>query len=211
MTKRLPHPPLLVITDRQQARRPVDDILTASFAAGCRWASVREKDLPPGEQLALAQRLLTLARDWNAWLTLHGDPALAREAGLDGVHLAAGADVSAARRTMGKSALIGVSVHTAEEAAKLDPALVDYLIAGPAYATDSKPGYGPVLGMVGIGKISEATSVPIIAIGGITPGAVADMHIAGAVGIAVMGSVMRAEQPKRELERLIAAVAPDSL
>src|SRR5215470_14159626 len=158
MTKRLPHPPLLVITDRQQARRPVDDILTASFAAGCRWASVREKDLPPGEQLALAQRLLHIARDWNAWLTLHGDPALAREAGLDGVHLAAGADVAAARHAMGQGALIGLSVHTSEEAAKLDPAVVDYIIAGPAYASASKPGYGPVLGMVGIEKITQATS-----------------------------------------------------
>ena len=206
---RLPRPPLLVITDRQQARKPLDDILAASFAAGCRWASVREKDLPLGEQVALAQRLLTVARDWNAWLTLHGDPALALEAGLDGVHLAAGADAAAARHAMGKGALIGMSVHTADEAAKLDPATVDYVIAGPAYASASKPGYGPVLGMVGIEKITEATSVPVVAIGGITPGAVADMHIAGAVGIAVMGSVMRAEQPRHEVERLIAAVTPD--
>lgn len=211
MTKRLPQPPLLVITDRQQARRPLDDILAASFAAGCRWASVREKDLPPGEQVALAQRLRSIARDWNAWLTLHGDPALALEAGLDGVHLAAGGDAAAARKGMGKGALIGVSVHTAEEAAQLDAGLIDYLIAGPAYATASKPGHGPVLGMVGIGKISEVTAVPVIAIGGITPGAVADMHIAGAVGIAVMGSIMRAERPQQEVERLIAAVAPDSL
>ena len=207
---RLPRPPLLVITDRQQARKPLDDILAASFAAGCRWASVREKDLPLGEQVALAQRLLTVARDWNAWLTLHGDPALALEAGLDGVHLAAGADAAAARHAMGKGALIGMSVHTADEAAKLDPATVDYVIAGPAYASASKPGYGPVLGMVGIEKITEATSVPVVAIGGITPGAVADMHIGGAVGIAVMGSVMRAEQPRHDVERLIAAVMPDS-
>ena len=208
---KLPTPPLLVITDRQQARASLDDILAASFAGGCRWASVREKDLPPREQVALAQRLLSVARDWNAWLTLHGDPALAREAGLDGVHLAAGADPAAARQAMGKGALIGISVHTAEEAARLDPALLNYAVAGPAYATASKPNYGPVLGMLGIEKISEATSVPIIAIGGITPGAVADMHIAGAVGIAVMGSIMRAQQPQREIEKLVAAVAPDNL
>src|SRR5215470_8422052 len=207
---RLPRPPLLVITDRQQARKPLDDILAASFAAGCRWASAREKDLPPGEQVALAQRLLHIARDWNAWLTLHGDPALAVEAGLDGVHLAADADPAAARHAMGKGALIGMSIHTAEEAAKLDPAMVDYIIAGPAYASASKPGYGPVLGMVGIEKITGATPVPVVAIGGITPGAIADMHIAGAVGIAVMGSIMRAEQPRREVERLIAAVTPDT-
>jgi thiamine-phosphate pyrophosphorylase len=206
MANPLPSPPLLLITDRQQARAPLDAILAASFSAGCRWASVREKDLPPDEQVALAQRLRIVARDWDAWLTLHGDPALARQAGLDGVHLAADANAAAARRTMGGGALIGISIHTAEEAARLDPAVVDYAVAGPAYATPSKPGYGPVLGMLGIGRIVEATSVPIIAIGGITPGAVADMHVAGAVGIAVMGGVMRAQDPTQDIKALVAVL-----
>ena len=40
---RLPNPPLLIVTDRQQAKRPLEHILDGAFAAGCRWASVREK------------------------------------------------------------------------------------------------------------------------------------------------------------------------
>src|SRR5262245_66515075 len=107
---KLPKPPLLVITDRQQARAPLDDILAASFAGGCRWASVREKDLPPGKQVELAQRLLRVARDWDAWLTLHGDPALAREAGLHGGHLPAGAGVAGGRSVLGTGGVMSVSV-----------------------------------------------------------------------------------------------------
>ena len=57
--------------------------------------------------------------------------------------------------------------------------------------------------MLGIEKIANATKVPIIAIGGITPGAVAEMHVAGAVGVAVMGGVMRAEDPGDEVKRLM--------
>jgi thiamine-phosphate pyrophosphorylase len=206
---KLPSPPLLVITDRTQARAPLEDILAASFGAGCRWASVREKDLPADDQVALARRLLIVARDWDALLTLHGNPTLAQDARLDGVHLRAGANPSVAREMLGADALIGISLHSQEEALKLDPGLVDYAIAGPAYATASKPDYGPVLGMLGIGKISDATSVPIIAIGGITPSAVAEMRVAGAVGVAVMGGVMRAADAAREVESLIAALKPE--
>jgi thiamine-phosphate pyrophosphorylase len=204
---RLPRPPLLVITDRTQAHAPLDDVLTAAFEAGCRWASVREKDLPPGEQVALAQRLLRVARDWDATLTLHGDPQLAQTAGLDGAHLAAGDDPAVARVLLGHGDLIGMSVHSVADAAKLDPSVVDYAIAGPAYATASKPDYGPPLGMLGIGRIADATRVPIIAIGGITAAAMAELNVAGAAGIAVMGGVMRSMDPKGEVKRLIAALS----
>jgi thiamine-phosphate pyrophosphorylase len=205
---KLPRPPLLVITDRKQAQAPLEDILSAAFEAGCRWASVREKDLSREDQVALAKRLHALARDWDASLTLHGSPVLAQDARVDGVHLAAGANAAVAREALGKGALIGISVHRPEEAAKLDPKLVDYAIAGPAYASPSKPDHGPILGMVGIEKIVNATAVPIIAISGITAGAIAEMHVAGAIGVAVMGSVMRAVEPGRAVEELVAAMRP---
>jgi thiamine-phosphate pyrophosphorylase len=208
---KLPHPPLLLITDRKQARAPLKDILAAAFEAGCRWASVREKDLPPDGQVALARDLHALAREWGARLTLHGDPALAKEAGVDGVHLAAGSDAASARQLLGAHALIGLSVHYAEEARGLDPAVIDYLVAGPAYATASKPGYGPFLGMAGIGAICAATTIPVIAIGGITEHGIDDMETAGAAGVAVMGGVMRAADPGKEMASLIAALADESL
>jgi len=205
---KLPRPPLLVITDRKQAKKPLEDVLAAAFKAGCRWASVREKDLPRDEQVALARRLSTLARDWGAHLTLHGSPVLAQDAGLDGVHLPAGANVAVAREMLGRAALIGISLHRPEEAEQLDPTLVDYAIAGPAYATPSKPEIARTLGMVGIEKITNATKVPIIAIGGVTAGAIAEMHVAGAVGVAVMGGIMRADDPHREVQGLVAAMKP---
>jgi thiamine-phosphate pyrophosphorylase len=208
---KLPHPPLLLITDRKQARAPLKDILAAAFEAGCRWASVREKDLPAGEQVALARELHALARKWNAHLTLHGDPALAKEAAIDGVHLPAGSDAASARQLLGTHALIGLSVHHAEEARGLDAAVIDYLVAGPAYATASKPGYGPFLGMTGIAAICAATAIPVIAIGGITEHGIDDMDTAGVAGVAVMGGIMRADDPGKEVRALIAALSDESL
>jgi thiamine-phosphate pyrophosphorylase len=195
-----------VVTDRHQASVRLDAILAECFAAGCRWASLREKDLPPGEQVALATRLGAMAQDHDVRLTLHGDPALAREASLDAVHLPAGGDLAAARALLGKDAFIGTSVHSVAEAEVLEEEMVDYAVAGPAYVTESKPGYGPALGPDGIGEICRASAVPIIAIGGITAAVVGEMLGAGAAGIAVMGSIMRAERPAREVEALIAAL-----
>ena len=201
---RLPDPPLLLITDRKQARQPLADILGAAFAAGCRWASVREKDLPVADQIALARSLLPIARQFSARLTLHGDAAIAQGAGVHGVHLAAGGDAAAARTMLGSEALIGLSVHTPAEAASAFAA--DYIVAGPAYETASKPGYGPALSAAGISAIANRSSVPVIAVGGIAANNLSAIMKAGAAGVAVMGGIMRADDPAAEMRGLLAAL-----
>jgi thiamine-phosphate pyrophosphorylase len=199
-------PPLLLVSDREQAAAPLGDLLAAAFAAGCRWASLREKDLPADEQVRLARELLPVARCFDARFTLHGDAELAQQAALDGVHLPAGSNASAARAALGRDALIGISIHGAAEARMLDAAIVDYAVLGPVYETASKPGYGPALGPEGIRQIARPTTVPIIAIGGITPDRVDDLMRAGAAGIAVMGSVMRSPDPAAEIRALLGAL-----
>jgi thiamine-phosphate pyrophosphorylase len=199
-------PPLLLVTDRKQASAPLADILDAAFAAGCRWASLREKDLSVQEQVALARGLLPVARKWNARLTVHGGVPTAVAASADGVHLAAGGDVAGARTVLGLGALVGLSIHSVAEARSLDLSLVDYAIAGPVFETASKPGYGPALGLEGIRAIAAAARVPVIAIGAIMPERVVEIIAAGATGVAVMGSVMRARDPGSEVAALLAAL-----
>jgi thiamine-phosphate pyrophosphorylase len=203
----LPEPPLLVVTDRRQATRPLHRVVQAAFTAGCRWASVREKDLPPSEQIALAQNLLPIARYFGARLTIHGNEELALAAGLDGVHLASGGNVAAARAALGPNALIGLSVHSPSDMAKLTENPPDYVVAGPFGESASKPGYGPALGSPGLAAMVQAGPVPVITIGGIEPANVADAMQAGIAGIAVMGGVMRAAEPSREVRALLAALA----
>ena len=207
MRVRLPDPPLLLITDRRQARRPLAEVVTAALEAGCRWLSVREKDLPDDEQALLVRSLLPLAHAHGAKLTLHGEAALAHLADADGVHLSAGADAALARTLTGGEKLVGVSIHSVTEAAALDPRLVDYALAGPAFETASKPGYGPEIGRKGLRDITGAASVPVLAIGGVNPARVGELVAAGAAGVAVMGGVMRAADPAQETKALIAALS----
>jgi thiamine-phosphate pyrophosphorylase len=199
-------PPLLLVTDRQQARANLVDIAAAAFAAGCRWVSLREKDLPAAEQSKLLGELVTRARPFGACVTLHGDPELARAANAGGVHLPAGGDATTARRLLGAGALVGLSVHSAEEARNVDSSAVDYVIAGPVFPTPSKPGYGSALGSEGLGDIVKVSRVPVIAIGGVTPANLPDCIRAGAAGVAVMGGVMRLDDPAAQIRALIIAL-----
>ncbi len=156
--------------------------------------------------------LLPLTRPAGARLLLHGEAALAKLAGVDGVHLPAGADAAAARALLGPEKLIGVSIHTVTEAEAIDGDFVDYALAGPAFETPSKPGYGPEIGRKGLAEIARAARVPVLAIGGINAARIAELIAAGAAGVAVMGGVMRAADPGtrgRRPDRLAAGRACD--
>lgn len=202
----LPAPPLLLITDRLHARGDIFDIVEHALRAGCRWLSVREKDLPASEQIHLLREMVLLAEQHAARITMHGDAKLAREGGAHGVHLPAGSDGAEARRLLGEDALIGLSIHSADEARKASAVALDYVVAGPVFETASKPGYGPALGVKGLAHIIPASRVPVIAIGGITAENARDCRDAGAAGIAVMGGVMRAKDPAEAVTRLIGAL-----
>ena len=204
---RLPQPPLLLVTDRHQARRPLAEVVAAAMTAGCRWVSVREKDLPADEQITLVRMLAPIAWRHGARLSLHGEPELAKAANADGVHLPAASDPATARRVLGPGKLIGVSIHTVTEAEAIDPAIVDYGIAGPSFETASKPGYGPEIGRKGLAEIARAARVPILAIGGLNATRAAEVLAAGPVGIAVMGGIMRAADPGQEMRALLTTLA----
>jgi thiamine-phosphate pyrophosphorylase len=201
-----PNPPLLLVTDRRQARRPLPEIVGAALGAGCRWISLREKDLPEDEQVPLARLLLPMIRRHGARLSIHGGVALAKLAGVDGVHLPSDADAAAARAEFGPQKLIGVSIHTVTEAEAIDPAVADYVLAGPAFETVSKPGYGPEIGRKGLAEMARAARVPLLAIGGINTLRVAEVIAAGCAGVAVMGGVMRAVDPGLEVGALVATL-----
>lgn len=193
---RLPAPPLLLVTDLAQARWPLGSIIASAFAAGCRWISIREKHLTREQQIALVAEARSAAASGGLRLTIHGDAELALAARTDGVHLPAGADPVAARAQLGESALIGLSVHAVAEVGALSDiarAALDYVIAGPAYPSASKPGYrGEVTESGYAALVRRCGELPMIAIGGIEPGNVASLIDDGVAGIAVMGGVMRA-------------------
>lgn len=92
------------------------------------------------------------------------------------------------------SLTIGSSVHSMQEARLACDEGADFLLYGNVYETTSKPGKQGT-GIVDLEDIVLNIPLPIIAIGGITPGRVQDIVRTGAKGIAILSGIFLSEDP----------------
>ncbi|WP_411903982.1 thiamine phosphate synthase [Methylorubrum thiocyanatum] len=203
-------PPLLLVTDRHGADRPLAETVRAAVAGGARFVWLRDRDLDAEARRALARDLIAILAPVGGRLVVGGDPDLASDAGASGVHLpgSAGIDgVRALREKLGAAALIGYSAHSVAEIAAAEAAGADYATLSPVFPTASKPGYGPALGLEALRAAGFASRLPVFALGGIDGGNARACREAGAAGVAVMGGVMRSLDPRSETARFVAAVS----
>jgi thiamine-phosphate pyrophosphorylase len=138
------------------------------------------------------------------------DVALAVEA--DGVHV--GQDdmaVEDARRLLGRTAIIGLSIKSAAQAEAAPTDLLDYVAIGGVFATTSKDNPDPPVGTAGLRAISaviraRAPKLPICAIAGIDRGNAAEVIATGADGVAVISALSLAPDPAAAARDLRAIV-----
>ena len=200
----LPSPPLLLITDQSQATCPLVDVVAAAFEGGCRWVMIREKNIGPKTCQKLLSDILGQAKPFGAVVTINADVKAVNLEDAAGVHLPQKKyDFRSLRLQLGQQSLIGVSVHNIIEGKAAIGA--DYVTVSPVFNTASKPGYGPAIGVKGFKEIARSLPMPTLALGGIEPSNVAQLRKGGAAGFAVMGSVMRAENPAQKVNDLVSA------
>lgn len=182
-------PRLLVLTDRAQCTGPLVETVATAVDNGARAVVLREKDLPEDARRRLGDELRAVLEPVGG-LLVHG--GLAGSGGSEAVHLAGGDPFPTIRPR-----LVGRSCHSAEEVARAADEGCDLVMVSPVFATASKPGYGPALGLDGLAGLL-AGAPPAYALGGIRPGDVSGCLAAGAYGVAVMGAVMRDPRSVRE-------------
>jgi thiamine-phosphate pyrophosphorylase len=180
----LPWPAILIITDRSQCAEPLEARAESLFRGGCRWLSLREKDLEPAERRALLERLIAVAGPFGATVGVHDDldAALACNAPL---HLPSSSDIAAARRAIG-AGLLGKSCHLPEDVTAAAEQGADYATLSPFFPTASKPGYRSSVTLS-----AAAAPLPVIALGGITRATLPALAGTGIEGLAIMGEAMR--------------------
>ena len=200
---RLPRPAVLLITDRTAAVEPLDQVVRAALEGGCRWLSLREKDLAADQRWALLEQLSGPARARGATLTVHGDVSAA--GAVDGVHLPRDGDPAAARAHLGPGAVIGLSAHDRSEALRAQAAGADYVTLSPIFPSLSKSGYDRVLGLEGLDAVARELAIPVVALGGVTAVNAASCRVAGAAGIAICGAVMMADDPGAAMSEVVKA------
>jgi thiamine-phosphate pyrophosphorylase len=181
-----------LITDRRQtAGRPLIAALQTAAQAGIKAVQLREKDLTPREQFALAGEARGVLRPLGTRLLLNDRADVARAAEADGVHLTAtGLSPNAARSCLHAGALIGVSTHSLAEARFAEAFGADFLTFGPVFSTASKAPYGPPRGLAELRTLCAAVRIPVFALGGITLENIPACLDAGAHGVAAISALL---------------------
>ncbi len=171
--------------------------------AGIRFLQYRDKNAIDAAVLEGARLLRTIFRKSEATLLLNDRVHLCAEADFDGVHLGQeDLSIEQARVILGRSAILGISTHTAEQLRRADATSADYVAIGPVYPTASKENPDPAVGIEGVAAVRRLTAKPLVAIGGITPENSGAIFAAGADAVAVISSLLpRPGESSAELVR----------
>ncbi|MGQ4272838.1 thiamine phosphate synthase [Terrihabitans sp. B22-R8] len=191
-----------MISDRSQVRSAFEEVVSKVAGAGG-WFLLRDKDMDADERRELAFHFREISRAHRSPFSVSRDADLAGEVGADGVHLQHAKDVAAARDLLGAKAWIGVSAHSLLDIGAAREAGADYVTFSPIFPSDSKPGYGPALGVSALANAS-GSGVPVFALGGIDLSRAKTCRSAGAYGVAVMGGIMSAADPGAETAAYLA-------
>jgi thiamine-phosphate pyrophosphorylase len=195
---------LYLVTDQASLRgRTLTDVVREAVAGGVSCVQLREKSLNSRDFLAQALALMDLLRPLDVPLIINDriDIALACQA--QGVHLGqSDMPVPAARALLPPEVFIGWSVETIAQVAQSATLPVDYLGVSPVFATPTKTDTATPWGLEGLQRIRAATQLPLVAIGGMHAGNVAEVLKAGADSLAVVSTICSADSPRAAAQEL---------
>lgn len=200
----------LVLDPGLCARVGMVETARRAVAGGATMVQLRDKEATTDRMVETGRVLKSALGGTGAKLIVNDDVEAALAIGADGVHIGQSDRSAAEARTLlGRDAIVGVSVETPELAKRVDPAVIDYVGAGPVFATPTKPDHKPPVGFDGLAALVAAVSVPAVAIGGLKAGHAADVFASGAKGFAVVSAICGQPDPEaaaRQLWTEIAAV-----
>jgi len=200
---------LHVISDKTRPLSPqtLHDALVASARGGADVIQIREKKTPAGAVYALCQEMMeaTAAMQRAPQIFVNDRVDVAIAAHLHGVHLARLslpiAAVLELKAQSGWRGLVGVSVHSLDEAKLAEAAGANYVTFGHVFASASHRGEAP-RGVTALANVVDALTIPVVAIGGIDVLNVRTVVDTGCAGIAVIGAVLDQDNPEAATFRL---------
>ena len=188
------------------------DSARMALEGGCRWIQLRMKDATPEEVRTEAVRVQALCKEYGATFIIDDQVELVKELHADGVHLGKkDMPIAEARQILGKDFIIGGTANTFEDVQMHYQAGADYIGCGPFRFTTTKKNLSPILGLDGYSSIvsqmkAAGINLPIVAIGGITYDDIPAIMQTGVTGIALSGTILRADNPVDEAHRILEAI-----
>lgn len=192
------------------------DSARMALEGGCRWVQLRMKDASDEEVEAIAIKAKELCRQYGATFIIDDRVELVKKLKADGVHLGKNdMPIAEARRILGNDFIIGGTANTFDDVKAHYTSGTNYIGCGPFRFTTTKKKLSPILGLEGYRSIiqkmkEEDINLPIVAIGGITIDDIPEIMQTGVTGIALSGTILRAENPAEETSRIVEMVERSS-
>lgn len=179
-----------------------------AIAGGATIVQLRMKHASTRERIDVGLALKQITTGSPVRLIVNDDIEAAIAIDADGVHVgqedAAPRDV---RERIGREKILGVSVNGLAVARTFDPEGIDYIGAGPVFATGTKPDHAKPVGFDGLREMIGICGLPAVAIGGLKGEHVEATFEAGADGIAVVSAICGRPDPRQAAADLAAAIS----
>ena len=194
---------LYAVTDRAWVgKQSLAEQVAAALRGGVTCVQLREKELDEERFLREAEEIFSLCKRYRVPFFINDNVALALRCHADGVHVGQDdMDVAEVRRLVGQEMMIGVSVHTVEEARTAAEGGADYLGVGAMFATSTKTDASLVTKET-LRAICDAVSIPVVAIGGINKSNLLELAGTGVDGVALVSAIFSAADIAAECRRL---------
>lgn len=194
---------LYLVTDRLcMSTKTLTEAVEQAIMGGCTMVQLREKDISSSDFYDLAVEIKRVTDQYTIPLIINDRIDVALAAGAAGVHIGQ-KDIPAhiARKIIGRDMLLGVSVHSVQEAEMAAKAGADYLGVGAMFSTETKPDAVRV-SMEELGRIRRAVNLPIVVIGGICRENAALFSSMGIDGLAVVSAIIAQDDIKQAANAL---------
>ena len=194
---------LYAVTDRSWLRgQTLLEQVEQALVGGATLVQLREKELDEDTFMREAVDMAKLCHRYGVPLLINDNVEIAIQCGADGIHvgqedMAAGA----VRALVGDRMMIGVSVHTVEEAIEAVKNGADCLGVGAMFSTSTKLD-ADVLPMQTLSDICHAVDIPVVAIGGLNKNNIAKLAGTGVDGVALVSAIFAAEDIESECREL---------
>lgn len=169
------------------------NILENSLKAGLNIVQLREKKLDSLSFFNLSLKVKKLCDAYNTPFVINDRIDIALGVDASGVHIGQkDLPLALARKILGKEKIIGLSVNCLNELQNTKEA--DYLGVGAVFSTPSKDDC-KILGIDGLKAISQKSTLPVVAIGGIDEKNILELKNTNIAGVAVIRAIMDAKDP----------------
>lgn len=197
---------LYAVTDRSWVgEKTLYQQVEEALRGGVTCVQLREKDISDDEFLQEAKEIHALCQKYGVPFIVNDNVEIAVACGAEGIHVGQ-EDMEAGdvRRRVGDGVILGVSVHTVEEARDAVRNGADYLGLGAVFPTSTKMDVDQMTNET-LRAICDAVNIPIVAIGGINSGNIKKLTGSGVDGVALVSAIFSAaniESTCQELRKL---------